>query len=292
MSCYYPLKAFVLGKNPENGKNIIKVVSKSFDGNEYSNAGYKQIGIPCGNCIGCRLDYSRTWADRMLAEASKYKNNIFLTLTYDDEHLPPMKDGSCIHSLRKKDAQLFMKRLRKALYPEKIRFFCAGEYGSLSMRPHMHLILFNCSLPDLKLLRENELKQPYFVSETISKLWTYGFHIIANVTWETCAYVARYVVKKQKGNNSDVYEKYNFEPEFSTMSRRPGIGFDWYDEHKEELYAYGSLYLPTNNGSRVIKPCKYYDRLFDIEYPDVMDEIKDNRQNAAIEYNKISISSL
>lgn len=290
MSCYSPLKAFVLGTNPETGKNIIRVVNREYDGKEYSNAGFKQIGIPCGNCIGCRLDYSRTWADRMVAEASLYKHNIFLTLTYDNEHLPPCNDGSVIHSLRKRDAQLFMKRLRKALPDQKIRFFCAGEYGSQTMRPHMHLILFNCKLDDLKLLRENELKQPYFVSETISNIWKNGFHIICNVNWDTCAYVARYVIKKQKGKGKEVYETYNFEPEFSTMSRKPGIGYSFMAQHMEELYAYGSIPVSTQDGHRLIRPCKYYDSLFDIEYPEVMSEIKEKRVQAAKDYNEIRSS--
>lgn len=290
MSCYKPLKAFVLGVNPDTGKNVIRVVNKDYDGKEYSNANIKQIGIPCGKCIGCRLDYSRTWADRMVVEASQYKSNYFLTLTYDDDNLPDCRDGSIIHSLKKRDMQLFMKRLRKALPDQKIRFFCAGEYGSLSMRPHYHLILFNCKLMDLKYLRENALKQPYFVSETISKLWPYGFHIITDVNWETCAYVARYVVKKQKGNGAEVYERFNFEPEFSTMSRKPGIGFNLYDDRGGELYAYGSISIPTKDGSHTIRPCRYYDKLFDIEYPEVMSEIKQKRIEAAKEYNIIRSS--
>lgn len=290
MSCYKPLKAFVLGDNPVTGKKIIKVVNRDFNGEEYSAAGIPQIGIPCGNCIGCRLDYSRTWADRMLAEASMYKSNYFLTLTYDNDHLPPKHENSPIHSLNKRDAQLFMKRLRKALPEQKIRFFCAGEYGPQTMRPHYHLILFNCELPDLKFLKENDLKQPYFVSDIMSKCWPFGFHIIANVNWDTCAYVARYVVKKQKGKGSSVYEKYNFDPEFSTMSRKPGIGHDFMVDHMEELYAYGSVNIPTKDGAKSIRPCKYYDNLFDLEYPDVMEEIKSNRQEAAIQYNKVRSS--
>lgn len=287
MSCYKPLKAFVLGVNPESGKKIIKVVNKNFDGKEFSDAGMPQIGIPCGKCIGCRLDYSRSWADRMIAEASLYESNYFLTLTYDNEHLPEKKEGSPIHSLNKRDAQLFMKRLRKALPDQKIRFFCAGEYGPNTMRPHFHLILFNCKLDDLKFLRENDLKQPYYVSETINRVWPYGFHIIANVNWDTCAYVARYVVKKQKGEGSSVYDKYNFTPEFSTMSRKPGIGHNFVVDHMEELYAYGSISLPTKDGAKHIGTNKYYDYLFDLEYPDIMNEIKECRQNAAIEYNLI-----
>ena len=290
MSCYYPLKAFVLGTNPDTGKNIIKVVSRSFDGKEYSETGFKQIGVPCGKCIGCRLDYSRTWADRMLAEASLYDSNLFLTLTYDNDHLPPKKEDSPIHSLCKRDIQLFMKRLRKEFPDQRIRFFAAGEYGPSSMRPHYHLILFNCVLPDLKFLRLSEIGHPYFVSETIDKLWNKGFHLIGKANWDTFAYTARYVVKKQKGANSSVYEKYNFEPEFSTMSRKPGIGRDFYDEHKEELYAYGEFHFPTRDGDHTIKPCKYYDNLFDIEYPDIMTDIKQTRQDAVIAYNKVRSS--
>lgn len=290
MSCYNPMKAFVLGKNPETGRNIIKVVSRSYDGNEYSDAGTQQISIPCGKCIGCRLDYSRTWADRMIAESMYHKDNIFLTLTYDDENLPACREGSEIHPLVKRDIQLFMKSLRKKLYPAKCRFFAAGEYGSINMRPHYHLILFNCKLEDLKLLRFNELNQPYFVSETIDKLWNKGFHIITEVNWDTCAYVARYVVKKQKGAGAEVYEKYNFEPEFSLMSRKPGIGFNFYDDRGEELYAYGNISIPTKSGSHTIHPCRYYDNLFDIEYPEVMEGIKEKRSKAAIEYNKVRSS--
>lgn len=303
MSCYYPLKAFVLGENPENGKKIIKVVNREFNGDDLSVAGMPQIGIPCGKCIGCRLDYSRNWADRMVAEASLYESNYFITLTYSDEYLPPKRENSPIHSLSKRDAQLFIKRLRSALPDQKIRYFIAGEYGPTTMRPHLHMILFNCKLDDLKFLKENELKQPYFVSETIAKCWhpdgvynnkksgddiiTNGFHSVCNVSWDTCAYVARYVVKKQKGQGAEVYEKFNFAPEFSCMSRKPGIGHDYMVDHMEELYAYGSINIPTKDGAKSIRPCKYYDTLFDIEYPEVMKEIKIDRQEAAIQYNKI-----
>lgn len=311
MSCYSPLKAFVLGNNPETGKKIIRVVNKEFNGEEYSKLGMPQIGIPCGKCIGCRLDYSRTWADRMMAEASLYESNYFITLTYDDKYLPEKRENSPIHSLSKRDGQLFIKRLRKALPDQKIRYFMCGEYGPTSMRPHLHLILFNCKLDDLKYLKENKLHQPYFVSETIAKCWhpefidgkrvnnngktgldiiTSGFHSVCNVSWDTCAYVARYVVKKQKGNGSSVYDKYNFNPEFSTMSRKPGIGHDFMVDHMEELYSYGSFNIPTKDGAKSIRPCKYYDSLFDIEYPEIMKEIKEDRQAAAIEYNKVRSS--
>lgn len=287
MSCYYPLKAFVLGTNPETGKHIIKVVSRDFDGNEYSKAGFRQIPIPCGHCIGCRLKYSRIWADRMLAESLYHESNYFVTLTYDNDHLPPCRDGSPVHSLVKRDVQLFMKRLRKMFPEQKIRFYACGEYGSESMRPHYHLILFGLKLNDLTVLSKNKLNQFYFTSESFSKLWTFGFHIITSVSWDTCAYVARYVTKKQTGVNSSVYEKYNFAPEFSLMSNKPGIGRDFFDDRKEELYAYGSISLPDQQGSKKILPNKYYDNLFDIEYPEVMDSIKQQRVDMVNEYNAV-----
>lgn len=287
MSCYHPLKAFVLGENPENGKKIIKVVKQDYNGSEYSDAGIPQIPIPCGHCIGCRLKYSRIWADRMLAESMYHDSNYFVTLTYNDENLPPKKDGSPIHSINKRHIQLFMKRLRKMFPEQRIRFYACGEYGSQSMRPHYHLILFGLKLDDLKVLRQNNLGQFYYTSDSFNKLWPFGYHIITDVSWDTCAYVARYVTKKQYGNNKSVYEKYNFEPEFSLMSNKPGIGRDFFEDRAEELYAYGSISLSDQSGSRVIKTNKYYDSLFDIEYHDSLAAIKELRQDLVNEYNAV-----
>lgn len=302
MSCYHPLRAVVLGKNPDTNKKIIKILSKSDF--SYSEKDYEYITIPCGHCIGCRLKYSRIWADRCLAESLYHTDNIFLTLTYDDSHLPEpfnmiTETGvkkSPVSPLVKRDVQLFIKRLRKRFPEQKIRYFACGEYGSQSMRPHYHLLLFGLRLPDLELLYKNDQSFSYFTSEIISSLWypesdsqlpaadrsCNGYHIITAVTWETCAYVARYIVKKQTGKNADIYEEFNFPPEFTLMSRRPGIGRQYYEDHKFDLYSDSEqCYIPTDKGKRIIRPNKYYDSLYDYEYQDHFEIISYERKELA-----------
>lgn len=285
MSCYSPLKAVDFGINPETGKHIIKVVKSSYNLNQSVAEGVKIIPIPCGNCIGCRLDYSRTWADRCMCEAQEHDNNIFLTLTYDDKHLPECLTSSVIHPLQKKDIQRFMKRLRKRFPEQKIRYFAAGEY-SPSMRPHYHLLIFGLKLPDLKLHHKSiDGKYLYYISDIMSDLWQYGFHIITDLTWETCAYTARYVMKKQKGNNSSVYDKYNYTPEFTLMSRKPGIGYNYFKEHSDIVKR--DYYLGTDKGSRKIKSNRYFDKLFDLDYPGELELIKEQRQEIAVLNNRL-----
>lgn len=298
MSCYHPLRGIVFGTNPDTGKKIIKVIKSDFSF-EYPDVEY--IKIPCGHCIGCRLKYSRVWADRCLAEASYYENNVFLTLTYDNEHLPKpniMDNGepSPVNPLVKRDLQLFVKRLRKHLPDQKIRYFACGEYGSKNMRPHYHLILFNCKLEDAELLVKNEKEFRYYISNTISDCWKYGFHIITKVNWSTCAYVARYVVKKQVGAGADVYDKYKYPSEFTLMSRKPGIGRKWFEDHAIDIY-YGGSYIPTDEGSHRIYPNKYYDDLFDIEYPDAAYVLSEEKKqiietNEKLKSNLTSLSYL
>lgn len=297
MSCYNPLKAYVLGIK-SNGKKKLKIFSPNawngkefvdnrYDGKAISENGYEIISIPCGKCVGCRLDYSRQWANRMVAEAMCHESNVFLTLTYDDYHLPEKRENSPIHSLNKRHLQLFMKRLRKRFTEQKIRFYACGEYGSQSMRPHYHLILFGLEIPDREILKINDKGDPYFTSKTISELWTYGYHIIAPVNWETCAYVARYVMKKRKGVDKNVYDTLNYEPEFVTMSRRSGIGRDWYDDNKEELFGNGSIPVPSANGARPLTSCRYFDTLLEVENPELFESIKAKRQERVINDNSI-----
>lgn len=305
MSCYHPLRAVVLGINKDTGKRKIKVIKNSDF--SYENENVEYITIPCGHCIGCRLKYSRIWADRCMAESLYHENNVFLTLTYDDTHLPrPLdmisengeKKLSPVSPLVKRDLQLFIKRLRKRFPDQKIRYFACGEYGSKSMRPHYHLILFGLSLSDLELLYRNDSSYQYFTSSIISSLWTYGFHIITSVNWETCAYVARYIMKKQYGQGANIYEEYNFPREFTLMSRKPGIGREYFEDHKLDLYSDNKqCFIPTDKGHREIKSNRYYDSLYDIEYPDHYEVIRDERleiakKNDLLKSNLTSLSFL
>lgn len=198
------------------------------------------VSIPCGHCIGCRLDKSRQWADRMMLELDHTGKGIFVTLTYDPDHAHPcgtFSDGSPSYTLDKRDVQLFMKRLREHFSPLQCRFYLAGEYGDSTLRPHYHAVIFGLDLsdfPDLEVIGTNEFNQIYYNSNMLSFLWRLGFTSLSSVSWQTCAYVARYVTKKITGVASqDRYDSVGQLPEFSLMSRRPGIGGYYLSDHPD-----------------------------------------------------------
>ena len=174
---------------------------------------------PCGQCIECRLAKSRDWANRCMLEAEQYEDNVFVTLTYDDEHLKfaefidvDKESGEVKRDLRptlyKRDLQLFWKRLRKHFKSKfqhaGIKYLACGEYGDQSQRPHYHAIIFNCTFPDLKKYGESDAAtgKPYFTSQILNDLWQNGMCTVAEVNWETCAYVARYTTKKRTGKEA------------------------------------------------------------------------------------------
>ena len=298
MACYHPLRGVVLGKT-ENGKKNIKILKESDFSFEVSDVEY--INIPCGKCIGCRLDYSRQWADRCMLEAKYHSANSFITLTYNDDNLPDcnpvfdvdtgeyLRDG-IIHPLVKKDFQDFMKRLRDRVgYDTPIRFYACGEYGSKNFRPHYHAILFGYDFKDDRvLLKRNYQGDDYYVSKLLESCWNKGFSMIANVDWNCCAYVSRYVAKKMFKEN-DLYYKENVPSEFTLMSRKPGIGRKYYDEHKLDILENQRIYLGSDKGSKEIRPPKYYDRLFDIDYPDEMEKVREKRSQIAKNNVKIGL---
>lgn len=252
------------------------------------------IKLPCGQCIDCRLQRARTWADRCMLEMKQYGHNYFITLTYDNDHLPTMpgvdiETGDIrdrVGTLRPKDLQDFMKRLRitwKRKYGhDNIRFYACGEYGDLRERPHYHAIIFNLPIPDLKYSHNSKREMPIYSSDVISSLWSKGIVSVQDVTWETCAYTARYIMKKQTGKGSaDYYNAIGREPEFVRMSRMPGIGRAYYDLHKSDIYLTDEIFVNTKKGVNKVRPARYYDKLYDVEYPDEMRIIKKQRQDLA-----------
>lgn len=271
---------------------------------------YKRIDkIPCGKCIGCRLAYSREWANRIMLEMKKYDGDVcwFITLTYDDEHIPHKTMQNQITSemkqtstLVKADVQNFMKRLREKyerVYQHKgIRFFLAGEYGETTERPHYHACIFNLPIMDeLKLVKKNELGQPIWTSEEIEKIWGKGFIAIAKLCWETAAYTARYIMKKQKGPDaSDYYQQKGQLPEFTLMSRKPGIAQDYYLQNMDKIYKNDEIALKNGEKTQKIKPPKYYDKLYDIDHHDEMKIIKLRRKKIqeSAEKNKDAKSTM
>lgn len=241
--------------------------------------GYKDLimKLPCGRCRGCRLEQSRQWAIRCVHEASLHQNNCFITLTYNQENLP--KYGS----LNKRHFVLFMKRLRKK-FGAKIRFFQCGEYGAKLSRPHHHACLFNFDFPDKKIWKRTR-GIPLYRSPSLEKLWTHGWSSVGEVTFESAAYVARYVMKKKNGKQA--LHHYNTidtstglitsekTPEYITMSRKPGIGKDYLIKFTSDIYPQDKLIL--KHGFQM-QPPRYYDNLYDIMEPKQMRGIRARRK--------------
>jgi hypothetical protein len=270
MACYHPVQAYQYITH--DGKKRLNFRKKEGE----------PITLPCGGCIGCRMDRSQQWAIRQMHEAQLHEENTFITLTYDDNHLP--QHGS----LNIADFQKFMKRLREHYEPKKIRFFHCGEYGEKLQRPHYHACLFGHDFEDKYPWRESRGNTLYR-SPTLEKLWPFGMCEIGELNYKSAAYVARYVMKKVTGKGAEEHYEYldettgalyNIQPEYATMSRKPGLGQDWYNQYKRDLYPDDFVVI---NGRQAKIP-RYYDKLFEREHPEEMKEIKKRREQFAKEH--------
>lgn len=310
MPCYHPLKGFPVGLTA-NDKVKYRITSFNTHHVEIRSDGssvdcpsdfvspYSRkvvtdyVEIPCGRCIGCRLQYSRQWADRCMMELSYHKSSYFVTLTYDPEHLPTSEFideetalVSEIGTLEKRDFQLFMKKLRNHLPDQKLRYFVAGEYGS-NGRPHYHAIIFGLELDDLVLYKKNAQGDKLFTSKLLTDLWSRGIVVLGDVTWESCAYTARYIMKKQFGKGAEIYKKFNIEPEFTLMSRKPGIAKQFYLDNS--VYDSDFITMSTPNGGIKFKPPRYFDKLYEIDYPEESAERKANNRKFSEDYNSLKL---
>ncbi len=270
MTCFHPLSAWISKDvNPVSGKHYLVF------GTPTLKSKFEHIDLPCGKCIGCRLNYSRQWAMRCMHESRLHKENCFVTFTYNDEHVR-WSSVTGEQTLFKKDLQLFWKRLRKALDPIKFRYFACGEYGDTTNRPHYHAIIFGYDFKDKELYSVSPAGFPLYTSKFLDDVWSLGQCKIADVSFDSCAYVARYVMKKLSGAEADIkYE--GIQKEFTVMSRKPGIGRDFYEKFKSDFYPYDRAILIDDRGSRQLKPPRYYDNLYDLENPDEFKKIKDKR---------------
>ncbi len=239
------------------------------------------VPVPCGRCTGCRMDYGKHWADRMLLEYNTsrvYGSNkaLFVTLTYDDDHLPLVfcSDGALRSSLCKRDYQLFFKRLRK-VFP--VRYVLSGEYGDNTSRPHYHAIIFGLSVsdfPDSYLYRRDDKAHTFlYVSPGFSNFWQNGFCTIADASFDTMAYVARYVLKKQYRTDFVIDFYKGREPPFIVSSRRPGIGADFFDDLDVSCVG-----LNDGHGVRVISRPRVSLEKLSLTNPDLYDTVKLQRR--------------
>lgn len=236
--------------------------------------GAKLVPIPCGQCIGCRLERSRQWAVRLVKELKSHDTASFLTLTYDDKHVP-LVGTSLKMTLNKEDIQKFLKRLRFEISPRKIRYFQCGEYGETYGRPHHHMILFGEDfLKDRVPARKSRAGFPQWSSPTLTRLWGKGEALIAAVTFESCAYVARYSLKKHLGPGAKLLYAGKM-PEYVTMSRRPGIGADYLTEFISDVYPSDEVAIL---GRPSCLPPKYFDKLLEKVDPELFAKIKAKRE--------------
>ena len=276
MPCYYPLEGYRAKRPNPSGKYSIVFNPKE---------GYtdQPITVPCGQCIGCRLERSRQWAIRCVHEASLHEDNSFITLTYDDDHLPTGATLEYTHY------QNFMKYLRRD-HGDGIKFYMCGEYGyqydeqenhikdsvgrPIIGRPHYHAILFGMDFKDKYHFKDSPSGMPLYRSEILEGLWTKGFSSIGTVTFESAAYVARYTTKKINGELEEEicdqglrhYERLtddgeiiSCKSEFTRMSNRPGIGKRWYEHYAEtDIWPHDSVIM---NGKEVKPPRYYVDQL-------------------------------
>jgi len=275
MPCYFPLSAYRSRIRTKSGKLGITFNKRD----AYVDM---PIELPCGKCIGCRLERSRQWAVRCLYEAQLHDENCYITLTYDPEFLP---SGG---TLDKRHFQLFMKRLRKAYSGRRIRFFHCGEYGSSLERPHYHAIIFGLDFED-RVLYEEKRGVRLDTSDSLARLWPFGFSTVGNVTFESAAYVARYVTKKVSGEAAERHyervipetgEVISVLPEYVTMSLKPGIGAAWFDRFSSDVYPSDEVVVR----GRAMKPPKYFDRLLERSNPSLLEQLKLRRISDAVPF--------
>lgn len=314
MPCYNPLHAYPYDSmHPKFGQ--FKVYSRHVDisprVDTRTGEVTEQILIPCGKCIGCRLDQARAWATRICCEALSYPetSNWFVTATYAD---PSDYDGLPMYgaegrlnddgvlTLNRRHPTLWLKRLREGYdrhfgpvrdYPVPLyndspmgsRYFLAGEYGDRTFRPHYHLCLLNTPLPDVVLIGHNEHKDPLYMSPYLTDTWGFGHVTIAPLNFKTAAYVARYCTKKTVGKDAHLYESMGLSPEYTVMSRRPGIGYNYIAEHGGEVYQNDEIILPavSKDKANTQRPPVYFDRKFAEIDPVAVACAKVNRQEVA-----------
>ena len=280
MPCYRPKPAAVLLANKKTRPEMMPTK------------------LPCGKCIGCIISKRQEWTIRMSHEHQYSDEAVFLTLTYNEDHLPNDL------SLEKKGTRggvvaTFLQDVRNHLGP--FRYYFIGEYGTENLRPHYHAILFFRDAEDGKrrcfpdrVEWVSNSREPVYRSPLLERLWPYGFSTVQHVTVGSIKYVAGYVQKKL-GDLDDPHgrrydrvdpetgEVWTVHPEWQTMSRRPGLGHDWIRDHWRDIYPSDHLVLDGRN----YKPPLYYDRQVEKHSPELVREVRRRRLEREVpSYNK------
>lgn len=284
MSCFHPMKLY-RQIAPDTGEvsSVRSYAGYINDFDEFcQNPLVEGWLVPCGQCSGCREDYARSWADRLSLEALSQGDDRswFVTLTYDDDHVPLMETVSRVtgevgvfSALRMDDVSEWLKRVRSRLDQPGIRFFAVGEYGSRTGRSHYHVILF-ADLPDVRQIRPSDggeiqhLPPGVLYSEILQDCWRKGYVTVSHADYPALQYCAGYVQKKLHGLHEKAYldlcEIVGVSPqprEAARMSRRPGIGVPWMErQDPERVWRTGTVAVPDSRGSHVAAAPRLFER--------------------------------
>lgn len=301
-----------LVKNPKLIRHMLKNVNNY---NRFHNIPHMYELIPCNHCYACNLNYSAEWATRCMLEVQNHPEGScwWLTLTYNEEHLPLYNEMTCDIQYKNVEGEIIETETKHfyndgtwngTLEPEhvtqfidtirhyyrkkgvnNIKYFYCGEYGGVTSRPHYHIILFGVPL-DNNLFYSPHVDGKFFKehwkSKQIDKWWTYGMHDLAILEWSNAAYTTRYCMKKLIEGKADneLYAAMGKIPEFVRMSK--GIGFTYYEKHKQEIYETDSIIMKTVKGNTgAIKPPKSFDRRLEKQNPELHDKIKKKRKATA-----------
>lgn len=256
---------------------------------------YKDIPLPCGKCTGCKLEYSRQWAVRLVHEKHQHKKSSFITLTMSDDyllktrtHATRTRDNKIINaSLDPDELQLFTKRLNQdciRVYGEGIKYYACGEYGDKTKRPHYHIAVYGEDFADdRQFWKHAQSGYPLWRSSRLKRLWPHGDADIGELTFESAAYIARYIMKKMTGTKAaDHYrreiegQEIWLEPEFNRMSRRPGLAREWFLANKADVFPSDQII----SRGHPAKPPRYYDKLLEMLAPYEHETMKLARENA------------
>lgn len=279
MPCYHPSEVFVKRrlraptKTPLGGNPAVALQ----DTRPETDSTATPVTVPCGSCLGCRADQAKDWALRLLHESEVQTHpdaSWFLTLTYAPEHLP--ENGTLVVE----HISSFIKKLRKRSL-NRVSYYAVGEYGDQTSRPHYHAVLCGPRFLDRRELSYRN-GAPVYCSATVSSLWPFGNHELTSLTPGGCAYVAGYVRKKvKKRHEEEEYlrvdpstgELVTLLPEFSRMSRRPGIARAWIEKYWQDVYPRDF----TLWQGRPMKPPRYYDKWMEANQPHIMEEVRYQR---------------
>ena len=279
MRCTHPVDGWYAARPNDNGKRPI--VFNRREGNDD-----EPVKLPCGRCLACRLEHSRQWALRCVHEASCHAENHFVTLTYDEEHLPKNWSLDFTHF------QKFIRSVRKRT-GKPIRYYACGEYGENQTpsrettlgRPHFHALIFGHRWDDLELFMEDKEKgTQLWTSEKLTDTWGHGFASIGEVNEKTAGYTARYCTKKILGDEELADSHYQWtckvtgevtkvQPEKALMSLKPAIGIPWLEKYAPDLY---KGYI-THNGVQQAIPKAYERWLIKNEHSHRGDTYEDRR---------------